>query len=90
MLDEPHHPIVDDVVKKTLMSASSIQFTALPPMTTASESSASCCPGSLPLRRQGPEPVGEADEVLIVDRIENLDHGALDARRVKPKACWGL
>jgi hypothetical protein len=25
-----------------------------------------------------PEPVGEADKVLLVDRIENLDHSALD------------
>jgi hypothetical protein len=26
----------------------------------------------------GPEPVGEADKVLLVDRIENFNHGALD------------
>ena len=26
----------------------------------------------------GPEPVGEADKVLLVDRIENFNHGTLD------------
>ena len=30
------------------------------------------------LTPSGPEPVGEADKVLLVDRIENLNHGALD------------
>ncbi len=26
----------------------------------------------------GPEPVGEADKVLLVDRVENFNHGTLD------------
>ena len=30
------------------------------------------------LSPSGPEPVGEADKVLLVDRIENFNHGALD------------
>jgi hypothetical protein len=62
------------------MSASSIQFTAWLSMPAASASNASCCPREpAPAKAGGgPEPIGEAEEVRLIDRIENLYHRTLD------------
>ena len=58
--------------KKSRMSASSTQFTFFRSIPTASASSASM------RAAPRPEPVGEAEKVLLVDGVQHLDDGALD------------
>ena len=60
------------VSKKLRISASRIQFTRVRVIATANASSASCW------LRPGPETVAEAEEVLLVDRIQHFDHRPLD------------
>jgi len=55
------------VSKNDWMSASSIQFTLVPVIPTASASSASCWP------RPGRNPLREPEEVFLVDRVQH--HG---------------
>src|SRR5213594_3858357 len=59
------------VSKNLLMSASRIQFTFVVPIPTASVQ-------RVMRAAAGPEAVTEPDEVLLVDRVEHLDRGALD------------
>jgi hypothetical protein len=51
------------------MSASNTQFTLVLPIPTVSASNASA---------SGPEPVREPEEILLVDRVQHLDHRTLD------------
>ena len=72
MFHEPDEPVMVTASKNPAMSASSIQFTLLVLIPTASASSASCWTAPRP------EPVREPEEIFLVDRVQHLHHRALD------------
>ena len=72
VFDEPHHPIVADVVEEA--SDVGVQYPVHRLALDANRERVQ----RVVLSPSRPEPVGEADEVRLVDRIENLHHRALD------------
>ena len=72
VLDEPHHPVMADVVEEPLDV--SVQYPVHRPVPNPDRKRVQC----IVLSPSRSEPVGEANKVLLVDRIENLHHSALD------------
>ena len=69
---KPHHPLVADAVEEPLDVG--VQYPVHRLALDADRERVQ----RIMLSPSGPKPVGEAEEVRLVDRIENLDHGALD------------
>ena len=79
VLDKPHHPLVADVVEEPFDVG--VQYPVHRPMLNADHQRVQ----GVVLAPSGSKPVGEADEVRLVDRIEHLDHRALDDLVLEPR-----